>query len=109
MKERRFYRVSGNPYDAPLRDHLLHGYEERRDFFVAVRQLCRLWKDREGEAIDSRHGFLLLRFHDTPGGKPDEAWIPDYLLKPVAVPDAFLEEEQGDDDEMDIHSFFGFD
>lgn len=108
--ERRFYRVSGNTDDAPIRDHLLHGYEERRDFYLAVRRLCRLWHDRVGECIGERHGFLLLRFHDTPGGKPDEEWLPEYLLKETDMPEYLKEtQEPADDLEAELDRSLGFD
>ena len=78
-----YFLVTSDPMSAPLRDHLLHGYEERRDFYLAVRKIVDSWKNRTGECVDERNGCLLLRFHDTPGGLPDEQWIPRYLLSPV--------------------------
>lgn len=78
-----FFIVTSDPMSAPLRDHLQHGYEERRDFYLAVRKIVDRWKDRTGECVAERNGCLLLRFHDTPGGLPDEQWIPRYLLRPV--------------------------
>ena len=86
-EKREFYIVSVDPRDAPLRDHLLHGYETRRDFYDALRALSARWRNRVGERVGERHGFLLLRFHDTPGGVPDEEWLPRYLLKPHSVSD----------------------
>lgn len=83
MTDKTFYRVLTRIDRAPLRDFLLHGYETRRDFEQALRRLVSRWRGRTGERIDERHGFLLLRFHDTPGGKPDEAWLPHYLLEQV--------------------------
>lgn len=87
--ERRFYRVSRDPYDAPLRDFLLHGFSDRLSFLHAVRRLTERWHDRVGEKTGERNGFFLLRFHDTPGGKPDEDWIPEYLLKETDVPKGY--------------------
>ena len=82
MAENSFYRVNNNLDNAPLQDHLLHGYEYRQDFQLALQQLIDRWHDRIGEQIDERSGFIRLRFYDTPGGLPDEAWLPTYLLTP---------------------------
>ena len=94
-----FYWVSGDVNRAPLRDYCKHGYESQREFRAAVCELIRRWKWREGECIEKRmfHGIdgvsidnsltlLRLRFHDTPGCRPDEAWIPLYLADPVPTP-----------------------
>lgn len=94
-----FYGVSGDVNRAPLRDYCKHGYESQREFRAAVCELIRRWKSREGECIEKRmfHGIdgvsidnsltlLRLRFHDTPGCRPDEAWIPLYLADPVPTP-----------------------
>lgn len=94
-----FYGVSGDVSRAPLRDYCKHGYESQREFRAAVCELIRRWKWREGECIEKRmfHGIdgvsvdnsltlLRLRFHDTPGCRPDEAWIPLYLADPVPTP-----------------------
>lgn len=103
-----FFTVGSDPMSAPLRDHLLHGYEERRDFYMAVRRLVDRWKGRTGECIGERSGCLLLRFHDTPGGKPDEQWLPRYLLSPA--PDVKLEEPDGPSPlEEELARAFGFD
>ena len=82
-----YYTVVKDIDGAPLRDHLMHGYETEYDFRHALWAIVDLWKGRVGECIDERHGFLLLRFHDTPGSKPDEAWIPEYLLRPADAPE----------------------
>ena len=103
--ERNFYAVTQDISNAPLKDHLMHGYEEKMDFEIALRQLARRWKDRIGERIGERHGFFLLRFHDTPGGKPDEAWLPHYLLKPIPKP----ESRKKPNAENDLDQAFGFD
>lgn len=109
MEERRFYRVGSDPYDAPLNDYLHHGYEERIFFLRSVRRLCKRWGGRVGEAVGSRHGFLFLRFHDTPGGRPEEAWLPEYLLKEAPVPDGLLQEESSDSVAEELDRIFGFD
>lgn len=85
-KNKHYYLVLSNIDRAPLRDYLLHGYETRRNFEQALYRLVSQWRGRTGECIDERHGFRLLRFHDTPGGKPDEEWLPVYLLQPVPPP-----------------------
>ena len=76
-----------------------------------MRLLVARWRDRIGEAIDERHEFLLLRFHDTPGGVPDEAWLPRLVLKSVPVPDYMLEEESSSSDSIneELDKAFGFD
>lgn len=109
--ERRFYRVTGSIDKAPLRDHLWHGYEEKADFRHALRQLAERWRGRVGEAVAERNGFLRLRFHDTPGGLPDEDWLPPYLLEPSPVPDYILEAERNRPDpiERELDEAFGFD
>ena len=98
--------MGSDPEAAPLEDFLMHGYEERLDFLRAVRRLTDRWHDRVGEAIDERNGFLLLRFHDTPGGRPDEAWLPLYLLTDAGV---MPEEPPRDELEDEITEAFGFD
>ena len=107
MIERRFFKVSSRAEDAPLRDYLLHGYEERQDFYLAVRQLVERWKGRVGESVGERHGFHLLRFHDTPGGLPDEAWLPSYLLKPTEMPSYLVEPEPPDEFELEVDRAIG--
>lgn len=95
-----FYKVSGDMSRLPILDHLDHGYESKNDFYESVYSLVSRWRDREGECIeerawqgkegeviDMRHRALRIRFHDTPGGLPDEAWIPLYLLDPIPMPD----------------------
>lgn len=86
---------------APLRDHLMHGYETRREFEEALRGLVRRWEGRIGESIAERNEFHRLRFHDTPGGLPDEAWLPRYLLLPAAMPDYLVERENHVRDELE--------
>ena len=109
MEDKKFYKVSSTIDRVPLRDHLLHGYEERQDFYMAVRKLTDRWHDRIGERIDERHGHYLLRFHDTPGGVPDEAWIPTYLLDPADTPEYLLKMDSSDGTEDELSKVFGFD
>ena len=109
MAKQKYYRVSSDPYDAPLDDFLQHGYEERIMFFRGVLALVQRWHDRVGLCVGSRNGFFLLRFHDTPGGKPDEAWIPDYLLKPACMPEEASVQDPDDGMTEEIDKAFGFD
>lgn len=107
---KKFYIVTSNMNDVPLRDHLLHGYESHDDFARSIRRLIGRWDGRIGECIGEKHGFLLLRFHDTPGGSPDEEWLPRYLLKPSENPGNRKDDEQkqGNDDKNEIENAFGF-
>lgn len=95
-----FFRVSGDKGRVPLDDYFKHGYESIREFSEAADALIDRWHDREGECIEKRqfHGWdaevfdgsltiLRLRFHDTIGCRPDEAWIPCYLADPIPVPE----------------------
>lgn len=108
---RQFYQVIHSHYDVRTSDHLEHGFEEERDYRKALRLLVERWRDRIGEAIEERHEFLLLRFHDTPGGMPDEAWIPRLLLNSVPIPDYMIERESTSSDaiEAELDEAFGFD
>ena len=111
MNEKEFYIVLSDISDALLDEHLLHGWESRWDFYYALRRLVNLWKGRVGECIGERHGFLHLRFHDTPGGRPDEAWVPRYLLQSAPMPD-YLSDTDSDDptpEEIELDEAFGFD
>lgn len=83
----KFYEVIDGIDAAPLRQYREHGYDTRDDFRDALRQIVQLWKGRVGECIGERHEFRHLRFHDTPGGRPDEAWIPDYLMRATEMPE----------------------
>lgn len=103
-----FYTLSAEIPRHVLRDHLMHGYESRRDFEEALRSLIRRWQGRVGECVGERHGFLLLRFHDTPGGKPDEEWIPRYLLVPAEKPEYLPEETDDNTKDEEINKAFGF-
>lgn len=107
MEDKTFYRVLSTLDRAPLREYLMNGYMTRREFERALRQLLSRWKGRVGERIDNRHDFLLLRFHDTPGGKPDEAWLPRYLLEPVE----HMEQPSDSSDKAteELNAIYGFD
>ena len=108
--ERKFYRVASDLRNAPVNDHLMHGYESKWVFYKALRSLVCKWQGRVGECIGERHGFLRLRFHDTPGGKPDEEWLPEYLLSPAAVPEYMSElSESSNSTEAELDRIFGFD
>lgn len=107
--EGKFFSVSVDPRDAPLRDYLWHGYESRRDFYDALRSLSNRWRNRVGECVAERNGFLRLRFHDTPGGRPDEEWLPRYLLTAAEVPDYIRDSEEPDETEQALDEAFGFD
>lgn len=95
----QFYCVTGDINSVPLDDYFDHGYDSRKDFLKAINELVKHWGGREGESIeefcppkvdgqnvDQRHRMIHLRFHDTPGGCPDEAWLPYYLLSPIPTP-----------------------
>lgn len=105
-----FFLVASDLRNAPISDHLEHGYEDKYDFADALRTITRPFGGRVGECIDERHGFLRLRFHDTPGGKPDEKWVPRYLLTEATRPD-YMDalEEEPDEIERELDRAFGFD
>lgn len=109
LSERCFYRVLPDLRKAPTADYFLHGYETEHDFHLALRRLCDLWHGRIGEAMEERNGFTRLAFHDTPGGRPDQAWLPDYLLEPSAVPDYLIDTDLKDPMETELNEAFGFD
>ena len=92
-----------------LPDHLEHGYEEEDDFRTALKKLVDHWHDRKGEAVEERNGHLLLRFYDTPGSTPDEAWLPSYLLQPVNDSRTKPDTQEDSSIEKEINSSFGFD
>jgi len=103
-----FYRVLPDLRNAPLDDHLLHGYESIHDYRRALLALVRHWRDRVGEAVDERHGHLRIRFCDTPGVRPDEAWLPRFLLEPTVMP-AHLRPSPADPATEELDHAFGFD
>lgn len=108
---KKFYKVITDLYHARLPNHLEHGYETERDFRHALYKLSDYWKGRVGECVDERNGFCLLRYHDTPGGRPDEAWLPAYLLQEVPRP-SYMDADHGeepDDDKLELERIHGFD
>ena len=76
----KYYRVATNLKGVPLQDHLKHGFELKEEFVELLQRLLNRWKGRTGECVGMKNGLLRLRFPDTPGGRPDEAWVPPYLL-----------------------------
>ena len=104
-----FFEVCKTLDGLPLNDHLIHGYESRSDFAAALRHLIDYWGGRSGERVGDRNKFLKLRFHDTPGSRPDEAWLPLYMLKPVDTPDYMLEDDEDDEMEEELERIFSFD
>ena len=102
-----FFRVATSLDGMPLADHLRHGYENREDFRDALRRLLNRWAGRVGERADERNRFLLLRFPDTPGGVPDEAWLPLYMLTPCDPP-PIATIPPPDPDEQELDEAFGF-
>ena len=82
-----FYLVEADYDKAPIRQFREFGYDSKWDFYLALRKVGERWRDRVGECIDQRHGFRKLRFHDTPGGKPDEEWIANFLLVRTEMPE----------------------
>lgn len=106
IKIGNYYVVVNNISHALINDHLQHGYADKWDFLAALKNILNLWQGRSGECVAERHGFLTLRFHDTPGGKPDEAKIPFYLLQPTAPPPP---PEPVDEFQQEIDRAFGFD
>lgn len=109
--ERTFYEVENDLHRAPLAEYIANGFEEKYMFEEALHRLLQRWHDRIGEQVDERHGFVRLRFHDTPGGCPDEAWLPLYLVHPVDMPDYLKEPEHDERDEIEreLDRIFGFD
>lgn len=101
----RFFRVADSLRTVKLRDHLQHGYETVDEFRSALMKLVDWWGGRVGEYVDHRHEHLLLAFHDTPGGLPDKAWIPLYLLSPCARPD-YMDIEEISDTEKELNRIF---
>lgn len=106
--ERKYYRVTTDLYHLKLPSPMDYGYESESDFREAVNKLARFWYDRMGYSVDDRNGFLRIRFTDTPGGMPDEAWMPKFLLIPIPPPPA---EEKEEEDEMirELDDILGFD
>jgi hypothetical protein len=107
----RYYTVVTTLRNAPLHEHLQHGYEFKDDFRHALRQLINRWQGRVGECIGESNGFLRLRFHDTPGGRPDEASLPRYLLHEVDSPPYAVHRDASPPDRMEreLDEAFWFD
>jgi len=104
---KEYYRVFYDRKRIPFRDHLQHGFRYRSHFRRAVRKLTRKFGGRIGECTGEKNGFHRLRFLDTPGNRPDEIWIPDYVLERVPPPD---DPSKGNDPMEDvIDTAFGFD
>ena len=105
---RKFYRVITDMYHFRCPDPQEHGFETERAFRHALHKLVDRWRNRVGECIGRKYDHLLLRFHDTPGSKPDEALLPEYLLE--TVEDYEMEEaEERDETEAEVDKAFGFD
>ena len=106
-----FFLVASGLRGAPLDDHLEHGYEDRQSFEDALVKLLHLWRGRIGENIANRNGFLLLRFRDIPGGGHEDAWLPEYLLKPCPPPDYAIRRDPTPEELIiaELDKAFGFD
>lgn len=87
-------------------DHLARGYEFERDYKKALRQMCERFGGRVGEKLDARSDFLLLRFNDTPDERPEEAWLPKFLLQKTAVAPSF---SKTSNEEALLDRIFSFD
>lgn len=111
MKEERryFYRVitSDDLWDLRLPDPLEYGYEDKRTFKQAIQRLTERWQRRVGEGVGARHKFILLRFCDSVGGMREEAWMPNFLLKPIPMPDHLRPQERNELEE-EINETLGF-
>lgn len=105
MTEPTYYLVEDDDSKWPTEQHLEHGYEDEWDYFRAIKRLVNRWKGRVGERIGDRNDFVLLSFPDTPGGKPDLAWLPVFILRRTAEPD-FLKDKNPD--EIALDQAFGF-
>lgn len=103
----KYYKVISTLWNRRLPDAREHGFTEDRDFRHTLWQMVDRWKGREGECVQERNGFMRIRFHDTPGGKPDEAWMPSFLLEETDAPPGDPEPSDGLGDELD--DAFGFD
>ncbi len=105
-----YFLVASNLDDAPLDDYLLHGYEDRDLFRDALRKLLARYGGRTGQHIGERNGFLMLHFYDIPGGQPEEAWLPLYLLHPTDMPEYMAAmHEPVDEITREVEEAFGFD
>ena len=102
-----YFRVASSLSGLPIDQHLQNGYETREEFVAALRRLLERWAGRIGERADERNKFLLLRFPDTPGGLPDEAWIPLYMLTPCE-PSPYANKPKREPFEEELDRAFGF-
>ena len=89
-----FYQILLHP---AIPNHHDYGYEDKYEFFKAVRQLVRKYGGRVGECIDTRHAFLLLVFTDTPNGRPVQAWLPAFMCKQTVPP---AKDDDAEDDPL---------
>jgi hypothetical protein len=103
-----YFRVADSLDGLPVNDYLNHGYENREDFCNALRRLLDRWAGRIGQRKDEHNKFLLLSFPDTPGGVPDEAWLPLYMLTPCP-PSPYAIKNKRDPIEEELDKAFGFD
>ena len=105
------YRVESDPRTWVTSDHLWQGYEKEWDYYAALKKQYDMWRGRVGVCIGKKAGMVRLRFYDTPGGKPDEAWLSAFMLKPVPATERSLAdapEERGQTDRV-LDEAFGFD
>lgn len=104
----RHFGIVSDLYHLRFPDPREYGYEDDGDFRHAMWRLADYWRGRTGECVDERYGLLLLRFHDTPGGRPDEAWLPRFLLyetdPSVCVPPSCTT-----DGDVELDEAYGFD
>lgn len=103
-----FFRVATGLDDLSLADYVEHGYESLYDYRTALLRILDKWGGRTGEIADSRHDHLQLKFLDTPGGRPDRAWLPRFLLTPTEKPD-YVETDERSSGEKELDRIFGFD
>ena len=106
---REVYRVLSDIRNAPTQNYHFYGYETENDFYQALCRLIARWHDRIGEAVEERNGFRRIMFHDTPGGKADEVWLPRYLLEQAEDPGYSQEHGILDETEPALNEAFGFD
>ena len=102
-----YYRVASDIWCVPFRDHLEHGFETKYAFRKAAQNLIDRWHDREGKAIGLKNNFVLLRFCDSAGNLPEEAWLPDFLLTQIPMPE-YLNTPEHDETEEEMNEAFGF-
>lgn len=108
MDDTAFYRVR-TKWAGSTADYLHRGFDTEKRYQQALQNLCRRYGGRVGEQTDERNGFIHLRFHDTPDGCPDEAWLPRFLLQLTVRPDYLREARDRDSMEAELDKIFGFD